>query len=113
MTDNVQQELIVQLQEQQRAVKVTIGASIGVILILYFFSFATLVDKFSSIFFVFQMVTAIVFTVVLFQLNRVSFAWVKFRNRSDARKSGLLARMHHNDVDLRPEDVLQMLEDEG
>ncbi len=55
----------------------TIGVTIGVILLLYFFSFATLIDKAPAILFEIQATTAIFFIIALVYVKRISFFLTK------------------------------------
>ncbi len=110
MNSSTQKELIIQLQNQHRSAKVTIGTTIGIILIIYFFTFAMLVDKFPPIFFIFEGVTAIIFALALFQLNRIAFAWVKFKAGKNPDKLALLAKLDHNSLDQSPEAIAQRLQ---
>ena len=96
-----------EIQDSQRNIKIIIGSVIGIILIFFFFTFASLVDKAPPIFFTIETIIAILITPILFVLNRVSFAVVKFRKGKKAELKDTLAKMNNNDVDKEAEKVLE------
>lgn len=100
-------ETIKAIQDSQRNIKIVIGSIIGIILVMFFFTFASLVDKAPPIFFTIETIIAIILTPILFMLNRVSFALVKLRKGSKAEFKETLAKMDKNDVDKKTEKVLE------
>jgi len=99
-------ETIKKIQDSQRNTKITIGSIIGIFLIIFFFSFASLVDKAPPIFFIIETIIAIILTVILFSLNRVSFAIVKFRKSKQPELKETVEKMDKNDVDKKTDNVL-------
>ena len=100
-------ESIKEIQDSQKNIKIVIGSTIGIILVFFFFTFASLVDKAPPIFFTIETIIAAILTPMLFVLNRVSFAVVKFRKgKKDGLKS-TLEKMDKNDVDKKTEKVLE------
>jgi len=100
-------ESIKEIQESQRNIKIVIGSVIGIILVLFFFTFASLVDKAPPIFFTIETIIAAIITPMLFMLNRVSFAVVKFRKSKQDALKATLAKMNMNDVDEKTEKVFE------
>ncbi len=106
MSDNTL-EIIKKLQDSQKSIKITIGSIIGVVFILFFFTFAMLVDKAPPIFFEIETVLVIILFPMLFMLNRISFAILKFRKGKKEEFKDVLTKMDRNDVDKKPEKVLE------
>ena len=100
-------ETIKEIQDSQRNIKVIVGSVIGIILIFFFFTFASLVDKAPPIFFTIETIIAAIITPLLFILNRISFALVKFRKGKKVEFKDTLAKMDKNDVDKKAEKVLE------
>ena len=108
MTDN-QLENIKTLQESQKNTKIWIGAIMGVILILFFFTFAMFVDKFPPIFFIVETIITLIILPSFFMLNRISFAILKIRKGNKEQFKNILAKIHRDDVDKKPEDLLEKI----
>jgi len=100
-------EIIQLIQDKQRSFKITLGASMGMILIVYFFTFAMLVDKFPPAFFIFEAITSVIFLVSFFMLNKISFAYVKLRMAGKANYQDYFEIMQASDVDESAETILE------
>ena len=84
---------------KQRSLKITWGVSGGLILIIYFFTFAMLYDKFPGGFIAFEIVTSILIFISFFMLNRISFALLKlFAIKKEQRQ--MLGKFIFSDVEL-------------
>ena len=94
------------LQESQKNTKVWIGAIMGVILILFFFTFAMLVDKFPPIFFTIETIITLIILPCFFMLNRISFGILKIKKGKKEEFKDILGQMHRDDVDKKTEEVL-------
>jgi len=103
-------ETIKTLQEAQKSTKIVIGSTIGIILIFFFFTFAQLVDRLPPIFFTIETVVAAIITPMLFVLNRISFSWLKMRKGNKPEFKETLAKMNRNDVDEKPEKILERIQ---
>ena len=103
-------EIIKKLQDSQKNIKIAIGSTIGVIFILFFFTFAMLVDKAPPIFFGIETVLVIILFPMLFMLNRISFAILKFRKGKKEEFKDVLAKLDKNDVDKKTEKVWERLQ---
>jgi hypothetical protein len=88
MTQQEDIAAIERLQNIQSNIKVYAGISMGMLLILYFFSYAMLVDKGMTGALMFELITAILFVLALIYLNQVSFFVLKrlYRNRKPYRE---------------------------
>jgi len=108
MTDN-QLETIKTLQESQKNTKIWIGAIMGVILILFFFTFAMFVDKFPPIFFIVETIITLIILPSFFMLNRISFALLKMKKGNKEEFKAILAKLNRDDVDKKTEEVLEKI----
>ena len=108
MTDN-QLENIKTLQESQKNTKIWIGAIMGVILILFFFTFAMFVDKFPPIFFIVETIITLIILPSFFMVNRISFAILKMKKGNKEEFKSNLSKMHRDDVDKKTEEILEKI----
>ena len=97
------------LQESQKSIKITLGTLMGLILIIFFFTFAMLVDKAPPIFFVIETIITIIIIPLFFMLNKVSFLILKITKGKKAEYRELISRLNANDMDKKPEVVLENL----
>lgn len=109
MNDENTLNIIESLQKKLVSQKITIGSTIGIILIIYFFTFAMLVDKFPPVFFVFEGISSIIFVIILFTLNKTSYALLKMRSNKNSEQFRILEKMQPGDVDKKPEEVFNTL----
>lgn len=86
----------------QRNIKVFGGIAIGMILSIYFFTFAMVLDRAPPIFITVQAITALIFVSLFFVGNRVSFLAARLVLPGRAYKS--IFRL------LRPDDVVMDLD---
>ncbi len=93
------QEKIEFLLEKQRSTKIKIGVSIGLVLIIYFFSYGGLIDKAPASFMYFQLFTSIIMVIMLFMLNRISFGLLNRKFSKQAEYSDIVKQLTQNDVD--------------
>lgn len=98
-------EIITGIQNSQRNIKITLGSLMGVTLLLFFFTFAQLVDHAPPIFFQIEIIITIIIVPSFFLLNRYSFFLAKLFKGRKYREYFKL--MKHNDVDTKPEVILQ------
>ncbi len=105
MQQNDSIEMIKKIQMTQKNVKIYTGVTIGMLLIFYFFSFASLLDKAPAIFFLFELVTSIIFVVILIRLNPFSFKVTRWHYRNKPAQTELLNKLSPSDVDKRPETL--------
>ncbi|MCG6968176.1 MAG: hypothetical protein LJE85_00280 [Gammaproteobacteria bacterium] len=81
------QENIEKIQNTLNNIKIFTAVPMGILLILYFFSYATLIDGGYTALLVVEIVTSIVFVLGFIYLNTWSFQVVKwiYKNRSPYR----------------------------
>ncbi len=106
------QEKIEFLLEKQRSTKIKIGVTIGMILIIYFFSYGGLIDKAPAGFMYFQLVTAIIMFVMLFMLNRISFKLLNRKFNTNPEYADILQQLGQNDIDEKIKVVVKRIDNE-
>jgi len=104
---DTQLEKIKKIQESQKSIKITIGSAMGLILIVFFFTFAMLVDKAPPIFFVIETIITIIFIPLFFMLNKISFIFLKMRMGEKAEYKDIISQLNANDVDKKAEVILE------
>lgn len=108
MSDS-QLENIKTLIASQQNYKVWVGSAIGFTFLIFFFTFAMLVDKFPPIFFIIESIITLILFPCLFILNRISFRILKLKKGKTAEFKNLIAQMHRDDVDEKPEKILEKI----
>ncbi len=103
-------EAVKSLQESQKSIKITIGSIMGLVLIIFFFTFAMLLDKAPPLFFIIETIITIIIIPLFFMLNKLSFVILKIRKGKKEELKKIIAQMNANDVDKKAEIVLQKLE---
>ena len=102
MTDNSNStqniELIERLQQSYSNVKVYTAVPMGVLMILYFFSYAMLIDRGMNGTVIFEIVTSILFVLYFFKINQAAFVILKFIHRKKAQLSDMLSLMNASDL---------------
>lgn len=107
---NINPEHLKTLLDKQRRFKIILGSIFGLLLVIYFFSFATLIDKAPPGFFYFELVTGIAMAVMLFMLNKISFGYVSRRFGGKTEYKPWIGKLRRDDVDQKFEKVLKELE---
>jgi len=108
MTDT-QIETIKTLQNSQKNLKIWLGTIMGIILILFFFTFALLVDKAPPAFFIVETIITLIIIPSFFLLNRISFGILKLTKGKKAEFNDIIRKLSHNDVDKKPEKIIENL----
>lgn len=85
--DSLQQN-IEKIQNTQNNIKIFTGVPMGILLLLYFFSYATLIDHGYTKLLIVEIITSVLFVLAFIFLNSWSFTVVKFiyKNRSPYRE---------------------------
>lgn len=91
-------EAIETLQHSQSNIKVYTAVPMGVLMILYFFSYATLIDMGMYGVLAFEVITTVLFVLALIYINQVSFRLLKFRYRNKSPYNEVLAYISHSDL---------------
>jgi len=95
------------IQKTQRRIAVTTGVIMGILMSVYFFSYATLIDHGMFGVLLVEIITSVAFVFAYIFMNRLSF---KLTRLFLARRYGeLLARLSPRDIYKTPEQVLETL----
>lgn len=109
MTNEAIIEKIETIQNKQTRYKLIFGTFLGMILLVYFFTFAMFVDKFPPAFFMVELITTPIIFALFFFLNHISFALIRggFEKQDDYRD--LIKVMSRSDLDVKPEKIAERL----
>ncbi len=108
MSDTLQQQ-IEKIQASQRKLKIIIGVIIGIILLIYFFTFSMLIDSAPRFFINFQIISSIVMVAMLFFLNPISFFLVVIRYRLNESLFHVVAKMKPSDISRPAQELAEEL----
>lgn len=89
---------IVQIKKTHENFMVSIGILIGVILVVYFFTYGALVDSVTSSLIWFEVITSVMMVVVLVFLRRVCFFLTRLKLGRRVEYAQLLHRMDVADL---------------
>jgi len=79
-------------------------------MILYFFTFAMLIDKGMNGALLFEIVTSVLFVLYFVFINRVAFEILKFLYRNKPASHKLLSLMKMNELAMEPDDLVGVIE---
>ncbi|WP_455206552.1 hypothetical protein [Kaarinaea lacus] len=103
-------ETIESLQDSLNNIKVYTVVPMGVLLILYFFSFATAIDRGMHGLLAFEIVTTVLFIFAIIFINKLAFALLKMRYKNKAPFNSVLPYVDYSDLAARPEDIFKAVE---
>ena len=113
MTDTTDSNQISQaverLQQSYSNIKIFTAVPMGVLLILYFFSFAMLIDKGMNAALWFEIITSVLFVIYFIFINRAAFAILKFLNRNNSQNSDILALMSVSELLMKPDALSDII----
>lgn len=102
-------ETIEALQNTHNNIKVFTAIPMGVLMILYFFSYATLIDHGMYGVLGFEIVTTVVFVMSLIYINRLSFFLLKIRYRNKPPYQDILPYIDSTLLARKAQDVLPVV----
>ncbi|WP_455222889.1 hypothetical protein [Kaarinaea lacus] len=103
-------DTIESLQNSLSNIKVFTVVPMGVLMIVYFFSFATAIDRGMYGVLAFEIVTTILFIFSIIFINKFAFLLLKMRYRNKAPYASVLAHVDYLDLAGKPEEVSQTIE---
>jgi len=103
-------ESLESLQHSYSNIKIFTAVPMGVLMILYFFSFAMLIDKGMKGALMFEIVTSILFVLYFVYINRAAFIILKFLNRKKTVYSDLLSLMTVSELAMKPDALAGLIE---
>ncbi len=93
MSEQVTLEAIDALKEKYESIMVTIGISLGMTLMLFFFMYAQFIDRMPPIFIQVLVAVTLVIIAALFYIKRVSYKWLTVRHGKRAEFQSLLTKL--------------------
>ena len=111
MPPSIDLDIIEQIQLTQRKIKIYTAVPMGILLMLYFFSFATLLDKAPTAFFQLELFSSIIFIFILVFLNQYSFVLTRFIYRNKPSHSAILQYLSPGDIDKKATSIKEKMED--
>lgn len=100
---------IERLQNIQGNIKVIAGVAMGTLMILYFFSYAMLVDKGMTGALMFEIITSILFVLALIYLDQVAFFILKRLYQHRKPYSSLFVFLTAKNIGDKAEDLVRMM----
>ena len=100
---------IEQIQQSQSNIKIFTAVPMGIIMILFFFSFATLIDQGMMGALYMEIGSTILFILALIFLNKISFFFVKFLYNSRKLHSSIIANLTPVNINRPAEKLAQEL----
>jgi hypothetical protein len=101
------QDKLTKLHQSHANFKIWLGSIIGIILIFYFFSYATLIDKVPGGMIWFEVVTSIIMVFALFKLNTLAYKWISFRFANKSDYKNIMEKLSSGDFDQTLEQFLK------
>ena len=114
MTDNSEFnqniELIERLQQSYSNIKIFTAVPMGVLMILYFFSYAMLIDRGMTGVLMFEIVTSVLFVLYFIYINQAAFVILKFIHRNKPQVREMLSLMNASDLMLKADALNSVIE---
>jgi len=103
-------EIIETLQNTQSNIKVYSVVPMGVLMILYFFTYATLIDRGMYGALMFEIVSSVLFMFAIIKSNQLSFGIIKFRYKNKSPYHDVLSSVDYIEFSKKPEEVFRQVE---
>ncbi|WP_455367095.1 hypothetical protein [Kaarinaea lacus] len=103
-------DTIESLQNSLSNIKVFTVVPMGILMIVYFFSFATAIDRGMYGVLAFEIVTTILFVFAIIFINKLAFALLKMRYKHKAPYNNVLAYVDYSDLAGKPEEISKAIE---
>lgn len=102
--------ILQKIQKTQNNIVIYSAITMGMILIIYFFTFALLVDKGYKQILLFEIVTSILIFVSFFFLNKIAFHATRFLYRKRQPYGNIVQLLSASDISKKPEDLLREID---
>jgi len=103
-------EIIETLQNVQGNIKVFSAVPMGILMILYFFTYARLVDEGMYGLLIFEMVSSVLFIFAIIKMNQLSFGVIRFWYRNTPPYNDILLLVDHVVFAKKPEEISKHVE---
>lgn len=107
---NQKTDAIESLQQSYSNIKIFTAVPMGVLLIVYFFSFAMLIDRGMHGMLMFEIITSVLIVFYYIFINRAAFAILKILYKNKSPYNDLLSLMQVTEVNMKPDALLQIIE---
>ncbi len=105
--------ILKKIQKTQNNIVMYSAITMGMILIIYFFTFAMLVDKGYKSILMFEIVTSIIFFASFFFLNKIAFHATRLLYRRRQPHSSIIRMLSAADIARKPEELLPKIDPEA
>ena len=109
MGDEELLQALERIQKTQNRIAMTLGITMGMILIIYFFTYAMLIDRGYDGVLLFEAITSVLFIIAFFFLNRIAFLLTRLILGRRQPFAALLQHMQPGDGNVPPPQLLQRL----
>ena len=103
-------DAIESLKNSHNNIKVFTVVPMGILMIFYFFSFATLIDRGMYGLLMFEIVTTVLFVLAIVFINRFSFIILKMRYKQKSPYADVLNYLVYADLDNKADDISRLVE---
>ena len=103
-------QIIESLQQSYNNIKIFTAVPMGILLLLYFFSFAMLIDKGMVGALWFEIITSIMFVIYFIFINKAAFAILKILSRNNPGKNDILSLIDVSELAMKPEALTDVIE---
>ncbi|VAW87591.1 hypothetical protein MNBD_GAMMA16-1434 [hydrothermal vent metagenome] len=107
-----EQELGAALNEIKQLIDkyvVRIGSSVGMILLVFFFTYAQFIDRAMNVFIIIEVVASILLVIVLFKIKKVSFYLVKLKLGKQSPYTDIFSRLTVADLEKSDSDLFNAM----
>jgi len=108
-TDNTLNFLL-KIQKTQNNISLYSAITMGIVLIIYFFTFALLMDKGYKLILMIQVFTSIIFFVSFFYLNRIAFFVTRLIFQKRKPHGEIVRYLSAEDMSKQPEALLKIID---
>ncbi len=109
MNTNNTLEFLTKIQKTQNNICLYSAVTMGMVLIIYFFTFAMLVDKGYKLILTIQVITSIIFFISFFYLNRIAFFVTRLLFQKKTPHGEIIRYLNADDMSKQPEELLNIL----
>ena len=102
-------QAIQRLHKIQNTIGTTLAITMGTLMVIYFFTFALLIDKGYHAALLVEFITSILFIIAFFFLNHLSFRVIRLIYRRRQPYADLLRHLAPRDAGLPPQQVLERI----
>lgn len=103
-------EVIERLQQSYSNIKIFTAVPMGVLLIIYFFTFAQLIDKGMNAALWFEIITSVLFVLYFIFINQAAFVILKLLKGNKPEYRQVLSVIKVADLSMKPDALSEIIE---